>query len=76
MKADEGEAMFQGRPLQEWETGAYRARVAWLSQASSVCWSLYICVDVGLFAVAVAAWTIDTVFHGYAGSLFIDCVIP
>ncbi|CAM9090944.1 unnamed protein product [Ectocarpus sp. 4 AP-2014] len=34
IKADEGEAIFQGRPLQEWETGAYRERVAWLSQAS------------------------------------------
>ncbi|CAN0067393.1 unnamed protein product, partial [Ectocarpus sp. 8 AP-2014] len=34
MKADKGEAIFQGRPLQEWETGAYRERVAWLSQVS------------------------------------------
>ncbi|CAN0082680.1 unnamed protein product, partial [Hapterophycus canaliculatus] len=32
VKADAGEAMFQGRPLQEWETGAYRERVAWLDQ--------------------------------------------
>ena len=33
-KADGGEAMFQGRPIGEWEAVAYRERVAWLSQVS------------------------------------------
>ena len=35
-KSDRGEAMFQGRPIGEWEAGAYRERVAWLSQVSFV----------------------------------------
>lgn len=44
VKADAGEATFQGRPLQEWETAAYRERVAWLSQVdvlASVCLPVY-----------------------------------
>ena len=44
VKADAGEATFQGRPLQEWETAAYRERVAWLSQVcvSCLCLSVYV----------------------------------
>lgn len=41
LKPDRGEAAFQGRPLQEWESGAYRERLAWLNQVNGV---LLLCV--------------------------------